>query len=158
MLREIATAARDAVEYWLGQNPELHEYIQEDMTGACATASLSLYVFLKIKGFKPTLVQGDTHSGSAHCWVEVGDLIIDVTATQFGLPEVHVTKERTWAYTKPTVKWTGSMITTILDPHWISWSNNQAPNPLRVWTIVKTANNFLKESQQRADKALGGAQ
>lgn len=54
------------------------------LCGACAIASVVLWRALKAAGFKDaTLVRG-WYFGSNHCWVEVEDLVVDLTATQFG--------------------------------------------------------------------------
>lgn len=43
----------------------------------------------------------DDHGSSTHAWVEANDIIIDITADQFGQPAVIVTRERTWHDTWP---------------------------------------------------------
>lgn len=56
-----------------------------NLCGACGIASVVLWRALKAAGFKQaTLVRGWYH-GSNHCWVVVEGLVVDITATQFGV-------------------------------------------------------------------------
>lgn len=58
-------------------------WIGEDLNGACAIASYSLYEFLKNNNLNSKFVLG-TYNDIKHCWVELDKQIIDLTATQFG--------------------------------------------------------------------------
>lgn len=93
-LRTLSTAART----------ELHAHherlgVEPDLGGACAFASV---LFLRsfalyrrrnrerrdLPPIRPLLVCGwfrdSARSSTQHCWVEIGDIIVDLTATQFG--------------------------------------------------------------------------
>lgn len=64
-------------------------------TGLCAIASWELRRLLMERGLVATFVLGRfmTNNGGRedHAWVRVGDVILDVTARQFGLDDVEVT-------------------------------------------------------------------
>lgn len=84
---EIAKEVRSAVEVWVQHNPYINP---ESLEGACGLASYTLCRALKAFGYRAQLVYDGDEDG-AHCWVELGDEVIDVTATQFGdFPEVYV--------------------------------------------------------------------
>lgn len=85
---ELAYKVRRAVKRWTRDNCEVDP---EDLCGACAIASYTLYKALQNKGYRPTLVCA-VNGFEGHCWVELRGHIIDVTATQFDpeLPLVHV--------------------------------------------------------------------
>lgn len=54
------------------------------LPGMCAVASYELAIRLRAAGYtQVVIVFADVHFGS-HCYVEMGEWIIDVTATQFG--------------------------------------------------------------------------
>lgn len=64
--------------------------VEPNLSGACAVASHALAGMLRQRGFAAEFAHGsyrtETNSDhNCHCWVVVdGNLIIDVTATQFG--------------------------------------------------------------------------
>ena len=63
-----------------------------NLTGACALSSYILFLCLKRNGYKTRFVIGKCF-GDNHCWVELNQSIIDLTATQFNLfDKVHITK------------------------------------------------------------------
>ena len=74
-----------------------HDIDPGDLCGGCATGSYILWKVLKGLGVEADLISGEYNpTGSYHAWVEVkvGRYrdIVDVTATQFGLPgPVYVT-------------------------------------------------------------------
>jgi hypothetical protein len=51
--------------------------------GMCARASAKLYRVLSRRGIQCTISVVEMMGGTAHAFVEVGDYIVDVTATQF---------------------------------------------------------------------------
>lgn len=67
-------------------------YRRGGLKGMCALASSALLLALEHKGIFGTLAGGRfCHNkktrGEAHYWVEVGNYIVDITATQFGVKE-----------------------------------------------------------------------
>ena len=79
-------------------------YFQPDLTCACAVSSWTLWRLLKKQGVNANFISGRhigniylsyekeidegravdiSHLGDGHCWVEVDNEIIDITATQF---------------------------------------------------------------------------
>jgi hypothetical protein len=63
------------------------------LSSMCAVASFVLKEMLKIHKIKSKVAQGYfVEEFNTHCWIEVGNNIIDITATQFGkYPEVVLT-------------------------------------------------------------------
>lgn len=55
-----------------------HPYWRSDLGGMCAVASYELFVRLHAQGIDARFVRGKNH-----CFVMVGNLTLDVTATQF---------------------------------------------------------------------------
>jgi hypothetical protein len=49
----------------------------------CAIGSYVLYQELKDAGYSPELKIGTFNKFTTHCWVEIDDKIVDITATQF---------------------------------------------------------------------------
>ena len=65
-----------------------------DMMGSCAIAASALRRVLNRLGHEAVFVVG-FYDGMHHSWVELGDEVLDITATQFGdFPEVHVAPAR----------------------------------------------------------------
>ena len=77
----------------------------------CGVASRALSMHLTEKGIRNKLIFGyfndKTRCSEAdenHCWVVVGNNIIDVTATQFGdFPPVYVVPRNSWRYKERNV-------------------------------------------------------
>lgn len=161
MLEAIAHAVRQATEEFQ-KCPDDNAGIARDLAGACAIASLSLYVLLRMHGFKPTIFQSAMGLfGSCHCWVEVDGKVVDVTATQFDAakyPPVLIGERlnfhRVW---DDTIKIDGAWRTVLTHANWPTWHVTQAPNIKRVWKIVTTANKFLKSGAVKAEKNHVGA-
>jgi len=55
-----------------------------DLNGACAIASYFLHYKLHSLKVKSKFIQGE-YEGLAHCWVEIGNAIVDITAVQFSV-------------------------------------------------------------------------
>jgi hypothetical protein len=71
-----------------GDIPDIDPY---HLLGGCAMASWTIQKTMELLGLPVTLVRGHFKSGH-HCWVTIGDVIVDVTATQFGIDSpVYVT-------------------------------------------------------------------
>lgn len=62
----------------------------------------------------------DENGTSTHAWIEADNVIIDVTADQFGQPAVIVTRERTWHDTWPDQE-RRAHIGPDTDPTWWAW-------------------------------------
>ena len=62
-------------------NREIEEF-PSSLSGSCAIASAILFKVLKDKGHKPVFCCGED-CVSGHCWIEVNDFVVDLTATQF---------------------------------------------------------------------------
>lgn len=78
-LREIANQVRRKCEIYADQTGNWGE----DLCGMCAIASAALKEALSRAGFDSKIIHG--YNGClGHCWVEIGDTIYDITATQFG--------------------------------------------------------------------------
>lgn len=58
-----------------------------DAAGACAVASNILYEAVKLKSDRAMFYVCDDDDYGGHCWVRIGNVVVDVTATQFYVPE-----------------------------------------------------------------------
>lgn len=90
-----AVVVRRNVVRWM----ENHPSITSDLQGACAIASYTLWLILRAKGI-PAVFVLTAEGCDAHCWIETQGHIVDITATQFGGPEIAITpltaKRLTW--------------------------------------------------------------
>lgn len=89
-IERIGLSVRRTVKRWANDNPFIS---LDDMMGACAITSYTLWMILKELGCQQAkLVCLEDHHCSGHCYVEYAGHIIDVTATQFDptLPSVYV--------------------------------------------------------------------
>lgn len=92
----LARLVREHASRWVRKDAG----IGTDLGGACAIASYALWRVLKAKGHAATLVY-QTDMAEAHCWVEVYGHVIDITASQYGGPDVAITRVGNppdWAY------------------------------------------------------------
>jgi hypothetical protein len=81
LTKEIGLKVRRLVEKWTADNTEV---TSDDLCGACAIASFALWRVLRSLGIKAKIVCVIVAAfGESHCWVEVGGLAYDLTATQF---------------------------------------------------------------------------
>lgn len=62
----------------------------ETLEGMCAVAAAELHRMLCRAGFSPRIALRNTTRDGCHCFVLVEGLLVDVTATQFGLGEVEI--------------------------------------------------------------------
>jgi hypothetical protein len=71
------------------------------LRGLCGIASYALYQALIKEGFRPEFKMADLPTTiGKHCWVELNGKVIDVTATQFGVPDrVFITRPTNRALT-----------------------------------------------------------
>lgn len=90
----LASRVRKAVRKWVAPNRAVNP---KKLSGACGIASYTLYKALQRKGYDPNLVCWSSPYGG-HAWVELGEAVIDVTASQFGrrYPAVHIVPK--WRY------------------------------------------------------------
>lgn len=95
-VEELARLVRERVCRWVKKDHD----IGKDLSGACAIASYALWRVLKAKGHYATLVH-NTDTYESHCWVEVNGHIVDITASQYGGPDVSISligDGPEWAY------------------------------------------------------------
>ncbi len=91
-----AKLARKAAEKFVNRSIHFkyNEYRRTTLCGMCAIASVALAKSLQVNyNIEANIVigcQNDNYIGRSHCWVEVNDYIIDVTATQFNLDAIIV--------------------------------------------------------------------
>lgn len=77
------------IRKWVEKN--LPEHCDSNLEGCCSFGSYLLSKVLQKNGFEAYFVEGE-YDDEYHCWVELNDVIIDITATQFGdFPQVYVT-------------------------------------------------------------------
>ena len=97
---DLARAFRSAIER--SDRDKLPVTFSNFPKGACGDAALLLGRFRKDRGFGPLDYvlgwRGDHESGSSHAWLQIGDLVIDITADQFTDMDqlVIVQKSSTW--------------------------------------------------------------
>ncbi len=95
----VATQVRAEIEKWASSlGADIWEITPEDLGGCCGIASHMLHNVLKELGIKSTFVMGHfdfegdhTYTRTNHCWLAIGDSIIDITATQFMLEKILIT-------------------------------------------------------------------
>lgn len=82
---KLAALTRSAVRSWIWRD-QLHlsaEFDLKTLQGACGLASYTLWLLLKRMNIYSTLVMCVEDDGYAHCWIELYDRVIDITAMQF---------------------------------------------------------------------------
>lgn len=117
-IEAIAEEARSYVE-WL---QEEHGLWYDDMCGLCAIAAHTVWRGLKENGYDAKLV----HS-YGHMFTITGDILIDVTASQFGYDDINI-KERgeddnCWFWKENQIYETEEEFMEFLDP----WPRKQNP-------------------------------
>lgn len=108
---------------------------QDDLGCMCAVASFVLARALRRNRIKCNIVSGEFYDNGwpagNHCWVEVRNKIVDITATQFGdFPPVYVTSKKDEQYKD------GSVRNSFL---WFYDWNGQKPSPKVIKKILKTS-------------------
>ena len=82
-----------------------------DLTGLCAIASYILKSSLRKEKIKSRVICGvfdessnfefwENEEEDNHCWLEVDNEIVDITASQFGLEDIHITVAKDSRYKK----------------------------------------------------------
>lgn len=91
-IERIAKVVREELERMSRAEPYLC-WEESSLRGACAAGSRALVRSLRRFGVDAEFVMGSKHGEHRHCWVVIGDAILDVTATQFGssFPRVYWT-------------------------------------------------------------------
>ena len=101
-----------------------------DLSCMCAVASYTLAKALKKNGIVCKMVKGmfeDDH----HCWVEIKNEIVDITATQFGIRNrVYFTNKSNECYKRKVI---------IRSPRQLRSWKNQAPDNSLANKILKIA-------------------
>lgn len=71
------------------KDPAIADIFSHNLSGACATASFGFWEKAKISGYNPKFIFGyfderaKQRKEDEHCWVQIGELIIDPTYSQF---------------------------------------------------------------------------
>ena len=158
LLRESAEKIRSACEKFARseQASGLEFYQDETLPCMCAIASFALQKYLTGKGFTSTTYVGDYfqynkqgksnmhglplgywYGGEIHCWVECGQLIVDITATQFDVEDkIVITEDRSRYYSLRKLKTIHGLK---------SWTCDQKPYAKIVRAILKLANEPLAD-------------
>lgn len=98
LIRSIARRIRRRCEDFVNSTESIGYdfHKQPDLACMCAVASFALHEALKRRGIRSKVISGKYYSspkyrkgdvignwGMTHCWLEVDDKIVDITATQF---------------------------------------------------------------------------
>lgn len=87
-LKRLGLQIRRAVRTWIKPFSESPDFNVKTLRGACAIASVALQTSLeRVYDRKSDFVTLEAWDGcycTCHCWVEMDDIAIDITATQFG--------------------------------------------------------------------------
>lgn len=82
---EFVRSVGEEIHMWAKKSLTCPRICQRDLMGACAISSYVLWKVLKKSGIESNFIQGDFEfEWNAHCWVEIENIIVDITATQFG--------------------------------------------------------------------------
>lgn len=71
------------------KDPIIADIFSSNLSGACAAASFGFWEKAKVSGFDPKFIfgffdkRGRQRKEDEHCWVQIGELIIDPTYSQF---------------------------------------------------------------------------
>ena len=150
LLRESAEKIRLACEQFAqSEHAKSFDFYQDKaLPCMCAIASFALQKYLTSKGFTSMVYVGDYYQGKhgksknglpfgywsgeeIHCWVECGQFIVDITATQFGVKnKVVIIKDRSRYYTLRKLKTIHGLR---------GWVDNQKPYVKIIRTILNLA-------------------
>jgi hypothetical protein len=114
LIRSIARRIRKRCEdFACSKESNGHDFHDnEDLSCMCAVASFALHEALKRRGIRSKVIKGCYYLspksqknddmgtlGMTHCWLEVDDKIVDITATQFDVtPKVYIVSNRNQKY------------------------------------------------------------
>ena len=76
LLEQLSYEARVLLENVYGRH--------NDLAGKCGIASLYLMRLARRNGIKVVFCHGFFENRWSHCWVQYGNIVYDITATQFG--------------------------------------------------------------------------
>ena len=98
-----------------------------DLECQCAIASAKLYKQLKQAKYNPYL-----KVSNYHCWIELDDLALDITATQFGLTPITIMNKENYIKILDDEGYKGDYIKTFYDyksfkKHIKEWPKEQQP-------------------------------
>ncbi|MEK6860552.1 MAG: hypothetical protein AABY07_01150 [Nanoarchaeota archaeon] len=79
--KQLAKSIRKKSEKYYKKYPD--EDLSENLMGLCAISSMALKEKFKEYGYDAKLIHGKFENLWYHCWIESGEEIYDVTATQF---------------------------------------------------------------------------
>jgi hypothetical protein len=101
-IKKIGKFVRSNVIEWTKDNYDIDKW---NLAGACAIASYTLYKCLIKLKYKPKFIVAEGCNG-AHCWLELDNYVIDLTATQFNmaLPKVLITNKNYYFKAIPELK------------------------------------------------------
>ena len=93
----VVCLARDVRAFFEAERDRLGIPFDRFPRGSCGDASLLLALVYVNRGIGAACLAG-LRSGHSHAWVEIGDLIVDITADQFdeGHSAVTITRDRAW--------------------------------------------------------------
>lgn len=130
-IQAIAERVRKNAEHFAARYPK--HFGKDSLECMCAIAAFALAYALQQEEYEAQVVLGYFDSPDAyneHCWVRVGNTIIDITATQFGIPE-------------PV------LITDATDPRYaLALVENATMDDLQEWPLIQQPH--IKHSQQLA--------
>lgn len=119
-------------------------YKRKDLSCMCAIASMALAKVLRKFKIKANVVDGSfiydqSNHTFGHCWVECGNHIIDITATQFKIyQDIFITHKRNnLNYIKGIIK--NKII------YFSDWPNTQQPNDNIVRRLVNNSLMVLRK-------------
>ena len=137
-IRSIAKIVRKKCEVFAksraSTNYDFHD--KDDLSCMCAVASFVLAEALRKNGFECNVIHGNFSRygcyNSEHCWVEVKNKIIDITATQFksSIPKVYIVSNKNRQFIDKEIKNDYQSF--------YKWSS-QMPSPKITEKILKTA-------------------
>lgn len=136
-IRSIAKIVRKKCEVFAksedSTNYDFHDH--DDLSCMCAVASFVLAEALRKNGFECNVIHGKFYLNgcyrSEHCWVEVKNKIVDITATQFksSIPKVYIVSDKNPQFVDKEIKNGYSSF--------YNWSS-QMPSPKVTENILKT--------------------
>jgi hypothetical protein len=134
-VRIVSSTIRKHVQCWTKDNYFIDP---DDLAGACAIASYTLWRVLRRRGHKADFIACYYTDYSAHCWVELTGYIIDLTATQFDPdhPPVRIFP----AHKKPKSEYSGTIVknTKAIKELFENWDSQSPTKYLRkIETLVK---------------------
>ena len=129
-IKETARIVRSQCESYAASTG--HDEYGKDLSCMCGIASYALREAIKRIGIRIKLIYGFYGNSSGHCWLNIEDKIIDITATQFGVSrKVFVTSISNAKYDR--LKEMKSMSEIKID----GWGDH-SPTRLKVYKILGT--------------------